>query len=127
VFNFAVLEYNVVWIIERRLKPGYLQEYASPGKTAGMVAQDLARWAKGSAEEAQLIALHSTFVGLKDLRNQLLHGNPAAAPSGEPQLWHFEIGLWDFERVQQAARDFEDAALRANSLLHGPSIRASGT
>jgi hypothetical protein len=116
VFNFALLEHNVIWIIERRLKPGYLSEYISQEKTAGRVAKDFAEAAKGHAEEAELTAFHSVFVDLKNRRNRLLHAKPGTAPSGSSQLYYPTIA-WGLHDVRKAATDFADAAEKAARLL----------
>jgi molecular chaperone GrpE (heat shock protein) len=82
VFNFAILEYTVAYIIER-LEPDYLREYISKKKTATRVAQDFAQAlqrAKEHAAEAELTAFQSVFVDLKDRRDRLLRW--CAAPSG---------------------------------------------
>jgi hypothetical protein len=127
VFSFAILEYNIANIIER-FRPGYVREYISQEKTAGTVANDfdqaIVEQAKGHAAEAELLDISKAFRDLKNRRNKLLHANPLTAPDGAQVLRHQALDiLWDLETVCQAAKDFEDAAVKAGSLLHG-ALRA---
>jgi hypothetical protein len=122
VYNFAMLEYNVAYIIER-LKPGYMREYISQKKTAGSVANDFAQAlerAKGHAAEADLTAIYNLFVGLKVRREKLLHANPGTAADGVQVLrYQADSIAWDLDAVSKAATDFAVAATEANSLLYG--------
>jgi hypothetical protein len=124
VYNFATLEFNVAYIIER-LEPGYLQEYISNEKTAGDVAKDLAQAkqraeAQGHTAAAELRDIYNAFVDLKNRRNKLLHANPTTAPSGAQQLHYLALSIaWDLDAVHQSATDFAAAAEKANSLLYG--------
>ena len=126
VWNFAIFEYNVANIIER-LRAGYLLEYISQQKTAGIVANDFAQAiarAQGHAAAAELLDIYKEFRDLKDRRNKLLHANPMTAPDGT-QVLRFQARdiAWDLDTVRQAATDFEAAAEKAGSLLHG-ALRA---
>jgi hypothetical protein len=124
VFNFAVLESFVVWIIAR-FNSSYLSECTSNEKTAGHVARDFAdvvRGAKGHTADAELTALSKIFSDLKERRNKLLHGNPALfVYEGRVSygLHHQARDIWwDVHTVWQAATDFAAAAERAQRLLN---------
>jgi hypothetical protein len=123
VYNFAVLEISVVWIMEH-FKPGYLGEYGSQEKTAGTLAREfteVTRHEKGHAAAAELTANSKSFGDLKERRNKLLHANPAIMVI-DGQLSHglhyqAQDILWDIHTVRQAAVDFAAAAEQANVLL----------
>lgn len=61
------------------------------------------------------------FARLVDVRDQLIHAHPGTAPDGAQQLYcsgrHPEME-WPVEQVEQAAIDFENAAIRANELFY---------
>jgi hypothetical protein len=122
VYNFAMLEFDVAYIIER-LEPGYLRKYVSQRKTAGSVAKDFAEAivrAHGHAAAAELPDIYNAFVDLKDRRNELLHANPNTAPDGTQALYYQADQIaWELDLVRQAATDFAAAADKANSLLYG--------
>jgi hypothetical protein len=143
VYNFAVLEITVVWIIER-FRRGYFSEYAgAKNKTAGIVAKDFAEVARqvkmGAAEaelaknfpdaqqakrhaaEAELTAISKTFSDLKERRNKLLHANPAifVVDGQVSNGLHYPAHdiWWNIHTVGQAAADFAAAAEEANRVL----------
>jgi hypothetical protein len=123
VYNFAVLEISVVWIVEH-FKPGYLGEYGAQEKTAGTLAgefTEVTQLTKGHAAVADLTANSESFALLKERRNKLLHANPAILMI-DGQLSHglhhqAQDILWDIGTVRQAAVDFAAAAEKANILL----------
>ena len=129
VYNFAVLEMSVVWIIEW-LERGYFQNYASQRKTAGIVAQDFANVIarpQGHGAAARLSDLHKKFVLLKHQRDKLLHANPAMLVFDDGRVsyeLHYQARdfWWDNPAVQQAAADFSAAATETFP-LHNDLVR----
>jgi hypothetical protein len=122
VFNFAVLEITVVWIMEY-FKGGYFGEYSAQEKTAGTLAREfteLAQHAKGHAA-AELTAISEGFVHLKERRNKLLHANPAilVIDGQSTHGLHYQAQdiSWDIDTVRQTAVEFAAAAEKANVLL----------
>ena len=123
VYNFAVLEISVVWIIER-FEPGYFQKYTSKKRTAGTVAQDFANViarAQGHGAAAELSDINKKFADLKNKRDKLLHANPAlfVIDGQASHGLHYQAHdlWWDKLAVHQAAADFAAAAEEANRLL----------
>jgi hypothetical protein len=120
VYNFAWLEYNVVWVVEL-LEPSYWGEYVSKAKSAGDVAKDLERAihdrAKGHVAEAELRDISKTFSDLKVRRNKLLHATPIVASDGR-RLHHLAQDIaWGVDKVRQASTDFAAAAESAQAVF----------
>jgi len=114
VFSYALLEYRVVWILEK-LSPGYISNYrASFRATASKLARDLKDQSNSLARTDPQLAdklesLRSEFVKLGRQRNDLLHANPASSPSGDQILirQHFESYIvWDIKTVRAATAAF---------------------
>jgi hypothetical protein len=121
VYNFAILELNIVYIIDR-LESGYATQYFSGKKTAGQLANDFdgaVKGASGHLAETELLDLSKAFRDLKVSRDKLLHAKPVTAPGGTQQL-HYPNIAWDLDSVRKAATDFAEASTKANKLFHGP-------
>ncbi|MFZ2157229.1 MAG: hypothetical protein WAV72_14065 [Bradyrhizobium sp.] len=114
VFSYALLEYRVIWILEK-LSPGYLNTYRTSFRTtASKLAGDLKAQSVSLAATkphlaGQLASLHSEFVKLGRQRNDLLHANPASSASGDQILirQHFQkYVIWDIKTVREATTAF---------------------
>ena len=119
VFSYALLEYRVVWILEK-LSPGYIDKYrASFRTTAAKLSSALEDQSNSLAKTRPQLAdklksLRSEFVELGRQRNDLLHANPASSPSGDQILirQNFQSHIvWDIDIVRAATAAF--AALEA--------------
>jgi hypothetical protein len=127
-YNFAYLEWGMVWLAER-LQPGYLSTVGN--KMAGRIASDFEAIVKSSSIsdtsiERRLKELSKTFKGLVVRRNQLVHGAPCTAPGGEQRLRYSGKGTgfeWQESDILTAAQDFETAAIEANALSHGGKLK----
>jgi hypothetical protein len=117
VFSYALLEYSIIWILEK-LSPGFLGAYrASFRATASKLASDLEGQANSLfASKPQLAeklkSLHSDFVELGRRRNDLLHANPASSPQGDQILirQHFNsYVIWNIETIRAATAAFDAA------------------
>lgn len=125
VYNFAIYEWAVVWTSEK-LKPGSLDESKTmtARRIAGLFAKNLDEYG-GSLEESQLEQLreaHQQFSQLIERRDQLIHAHPITALDGKQQLFYVK-GIhpeaeWPSEQVEQAAIEFENAAIALNDLFH---------
>jgi hypothetical protein len=116
VYNFAVLEYSVVWVIEL-IAPGYMEAYRRGKKTAGEVAKDFRNNVdklKDGPVKTKLESLSARFAQLAVDRNDLLHANPAATSNGDSHL--IKAGAtkfiaWGEPHVVATATRFQDAAI----------------
>jgi hypothetical protein len=114
IFRFAVLEYRVMYILEK-LSPGYIHTYRGSRDSASDIARDLKREIRNVADTTlatQMALLHSEFCKLIKQRNDLLHANPATAPNGDQILirQHFQAYIrWDFPTVRGATVAFDKA------------------
>lgn len=121
-YNFTYLEWGIVWLTEI-LNPGFLARAES--MTAGQIAREFEQQVDKLDENIQdknyLNQLASTFLNLKNKRNELLHGNPYTAENGEQRLLYSSASTrqdWTISEIVEVARSFEDAAIKAGSLLH---------
>jgi hypothetical protein len=116
VFNFSVLEYAVVWVIEL-IEPGYMQTYRAGKKTAGTVAADFKdkiNRLPGGSVRTKLDRLSVSFKQITIDRNDLLHANPAAMPNGDSHLIKADATkfiAWGEAHVVATATKFQDAAI----------------
>jgi hypothetical protein len=116
VYNFSVLEYSVVWVIEL-IEPGYMKTYQVGKKTAGTVARDFKENIKklpSGPIRAKLEGLTARFRQLAIDRNDLLHANPAAIPNGDSHLIKANTTrfiAWAEPHVVATATKFQDAAI----------------
>ena len=118
-FCFARLEWDAVYCCEGMQK-NYLHTIKK--KTAGQIADDLVRLV-GALTDPALKARcgppAKEFKRLVGVRNNLIHGNPATAPTGEQ--WIVRDGsFWTPELIDDAADEFTACSLLLNELHHGP-------
>src|SRR5260370_8062119 len=84
IFSFAVLEYRVMYILEK-LSPGYIHTYRGSRDSASDIARDLKREIRNVADTTlatQMALLHSDFCKLIKQRNNFLHPNPPTPRHG---------------------------------------------
>ena len=118
LYNFSVLEYAVLWIIET-IEPGYMQKYRKEGLSAGQIAtQFISSTAsvQDTALRVKLSLMAARFQSLKNSRNDLLHANPAAWPSGDSVLIRADnkkqiFITWAPRHVVEIATKFQDLAI----------------
>lgn len=123
-YNFAYLEWGIVWIAER-LGPGYVNTVR--GKMAGKIATDFERLSQqptDSSLKARLTLLASNFKALVERRNGLIHANPITADGGAQRLrdsgkpGRRDVFEWAESDILELAREFELAAIEAIDILH---------
>jgi hypothetical protein len=124
VFRFALLEYRVIWILEKP-SPGYINSYRASRKAASAIAKDLKigtdnlRPSKPDLAN-EMDAFHDEFDALGKARNNLLHANPATAPGGDQVLirQHFEAYIvWDLAAIESATAQFDAAQGRGAKIF----------
>jgi hypothetical protein len=101
-FCFAQLEWNAVYCCEG-MKRGYLHTVRR--KTAGQIAGDLVRMVRALTDvslKARCEPAAEEFKRLVDVRNNLIHGNPATSPSGE-QMIARDGSFWTSQLIDDAA------------------------
>ena len=122
-YSFAYLEWGIVWLTET-LEPGFLN------RAQKMTAGDIARGFVKAVEKLpdaepdlpELRALAARFQSLVQDRNQLLHGNPFTADTGEQRLLYSgKHGRkdWTEELIQRFSDDAAKLGADAGRLLHG--------
>jgi hypothetical protein len=131
VIAFAYYQHTTVWIIGS-LDEKYIGQY-SRGKpvTAGQVAKKLRALGENPAlysmavTQSEFRALAAEFDVLAEERNTLLHAHPIT-DVGSIQSLNYQGSVekrisdkkWNREEVAKIVSAFDDAACRANDLLH---------
>lgn len=122
MYNFACLEWGIVWLAET-IGPGYIQQEKGTARNIGEKFRALVNQrTQHERDHSRLKALAATFLTLVEDRNALAHGIPHTAEGGEQRLGYNRKGVrrdWSIEAMLKSAKNFENAAIEANSLLHG--------
>jgi hypothetical protein len=122
MYNFAYLEWGIVWLAET-IGPGYMQQERGTARNIGEKFSALVNQrTQNEQDHSRLKNLAATFLTLVEDRNALAHGIPHTAEGGEQRLGYDRKGVrrdWSIAAMLKIAKDFEDAAIEANALLHG--------
>lgn len=132
LFNFAILEWNVVNIADR-LQPGFAsdflqrQEQTSAGKLARQFESLVATAAAPAELRPRLYQLAESFKAEVKLRNTLIHAQPCTAPETGDQVlsrWRQSepTKIWTLEEVAGVGREFGALAVEAGQLLHSAPL-----
>lgn len=117
VFCFARLEWDAVWCCEK-IQPGYIHTVGT--KTAGQIANGLVQLAANYSDvaiQASLGLAATQFKGHTKRRNDLMHGNPGTASSGDQRL--FRNGReWTIPELNVLADEFTAAGGLLNRHHH---------
>ena len=119
VICFARLEWNAAWCCEK-IERGYIHTIEAKRKTAGDIAQDLARLARGHPDlkiREDLGKGAEEFVRLVRRRNALMHANPATAPNGDQRLFRNHVE-WSIQMVNDVSDEFVEAGGVLNHHVH---------
>ena len=117
-YAFASCEWQVAWSCER-IRPGSLAKVTREELTAGRIAKlfiDLCRNIPKSKERSELQSIAQEFARLVLVRNDILHGKPCTAPSGEQRLSGQKI--IEIPDLQNASDDFVACGGRLNNLYY---------
>lgn len=124
IFRFALLEYRVIWILEK-LSAGYINSYRGSRKAASAIAKDLKAATNNLRNSSpdlanDMDALHDEFEALGKTRNNLLHANPATAPGGDQVLIRQRFDayiIWDIAAIESATAQFDAAQGRGAKIF----------
>lgn len=122
-YNFSYLEWGIVWTIVKLSDDGFTS--VPTGKSAGSIATALIRAvAKTSPPLSEpvrksLVKFHERYLAAIRVRNKLLHGHPYTAPDGSQQIGGGGHE-WTIDKINEAAKLFEDIAIEGNAVFHGP-------
>jgi hypothetical protein len=117
-YVFASCEWQVAWSCER-IRPGSLGKITGDELTAGKIAKlfiDLCRNMPKSKERGELESIAQEFARLVSVRNDILHGKPCTAPSGEQRLSGQKIV--EIPDLEDAADEFAACGIRLNDLYY---------
>lgn len=117
-YVFASCEWQVAWSCERIL-PGSLSKIIDGELTAGKIAKlfiDACRNMPKSKERTELQSIAQEFARLVPIRNDILHGKPCTAPSGEQRLSGQQI--IEISDLEKAADEFVACGGRLNDLYY---------
>lgn len=117
-YTFASCEWQVAWSCER-IQPGSLQKITGNELTAGRIAKlfiDLCRNMPKSKERNELQSISKEFARLVLVRNDILHGKPCTAPSGEQRLSGHQI--IEISDLEHAADEFIACGSKLNNLYY---------
>lgn len=117
-YAFASCEWQVAWSCER-IRPGSLRKITGDELTAGKIAKlfiDLCRNMPRSTQRSELQAIAGEFARLVLVRNDILHGKPCTAPSGEQRLSGRQV--IEIRDLEDAADDFVACGSRLNKLYY---------
>ncbi|WP_122864116.1 hypothetical protein [Pseudomonas viridiflava] len=119
IFAFARLEWDVIWCCER-LERDLIHKIGR--MTARNIGDKFASLARQVADESLRAELHKSaerFLELVEVRNSIVHGNPATDEDGGQRL--FRHGSpWTIERLSAAADDFTLCSSVFNAFLYRP-------
>ncbi len=125
-YNFTYLEWVVVWTIVKLSRDGFgsvpQREPASKIAAALIKAIQNTSPPLPSPLRKRLVKFHGLYVSAIRTRNKLLHSHPYTAPGGLQQLGGGGLE-WPIEAVDEAAKDYEDAAIEGISIFHGELAR----
>jgi hypothetical protein len=120
-YNFTYLEWGVIWTIVKLSDDGF--DSVPTGKSASWIgAAFIGAIAKASPPLSEplrksLVKLHEKYLSAIKVRNKLLHGHPYTAPDGSQQIGGGGHE-WTVEKVNDAAKLFEDIAIEGNTIFH---------
>lgn len=124
VYHFAYLE-NCIINIGQIINPPF---WPAAGKvdrrTSGQLfkayKQAVDIWNGPKETKERLEDLAKSLTVLVEQRNRLVHGRPITASNGEQVLYHYTSEAkvtWNYALVEQAAWDFQAAAIEAGTIL----------
>lgn len=122
LYNFTYLEWVAVWTIVKLSIDGFGS--VPKGETAAQIAKALTRAIASTLPalpdglRRQLTKFDESYRAAIKVRNRLLHAHPLTAPDGTQQLGSAGSN-WSLEQVEEAAKQFEDAAIQSNVIFHG--------
>jgi len=119
VYAFARLEWQVVWCSEK-INPGALRKITSEEMTAGAIAKHFANLVRNmpkSEAKADLAESAEEFASLVGKRNEIVHGKPCTAPTGEQRLSGSSI--IEIVDLANAADSFVRCGGKLNALFYG--------
>jgi hypothetical protein len=128
-YNFVYLEWIVVSTIVR-LRDGDWSEVPQR-RPAGHILIALCRSIEQATPplpnglRARLRSFSKAFDDCIDVRNKLLHAHPFTADGGAQQVGS-PGREWSLDRIHDAAKQFEDAAITGNDIYHGELAAAKG-
>ena len=128
MYNFAYLEWIVVWTIAKLSGDGF--ESVPKRQPSRRICGALARAVSGSsppldnALRLRLVRFEEGFREAIDVRNRLIHTHPHTASDGSQQLGGGGGLEWPIEDVLGAARLFEKVAIEGNDIFHGDLSKA---
>jgi hypothetical protein len=122
VYNFTYLEWGIVGLGEL-LRPGFRTDaaYLTAGQMGGWFTSLVGALRSADPDQSALVSLAATFSQLVQPRNHIVHAHPISAKGGGQQLRYKGKSIlqdWPPDKILEAARDFEAAAIVANDLYH---------
>ena len=128
-YNFTYLEWVVIWTIVKLSNDDFGSVPSGNKATAGAIRVALEKAIQHTAPplsaslHTALVAFHRRFrLAIKE-RNTLLHAHPYTTSDGAQGLTYEGGVAWPVERVVEAARLFEEAAIEGNDIFHGALAR----
>lgn len=121
-YNFTYLGWVVVWKIVKLSHDSF--QSVPKGEPARSIAKALINAIGQTSPPLPknlrycLIKFHEDYVSAIRSRNKLLHAHPYTAAGGLQQLGGGGL-QWSIESVYEAAKSFEDAAIKGNDIFHG--------
>jgi hypothetical protein len=131
VYVFSYYEWAIIYLIQQ-YKSGFVSRYCRGAPmTSGGVKKEL----EGILSDQQTNYVHATrtdieacvleFARLIDKRNALIHAHPITDQNGS-QILNYQARVdhplpdmkWPVAELEAAISEFDDAACRANELLH---------
>ncbi len=126
-YNFTYLEWIVVCTIVKLSSDGFgsVPRRETAGKIASALSKAIDKTTPPLPKDLRrrLVKFHEAYLENIQLRNKLLHAHPYTASSGAQQLSSGSDIKWPIEKVYEAAKLFEDAAITGNDILHGDLAR----
>jgi hypothetical protein len=121
-YNFTYLEWGIIWRIVKLSDDGFTS--VPTGKSASSIATALLRAVAKTTPplsetlRKSLVKHHEKYLAAIRVRNKLLHGHPYTAPDGSQQIGGGGHE-WTTDKIDEAAKSFEDIAIEGNAIFHG--------
>lgn len=121
IYNFTYLEWVIIWMIVKLRNGSW--ENVPKGKPAGDIARAFIKAIDNPAISVskdlrkKLVELHENYLRAIKFRNKLLHAHPYTDQDGIQQLGSPDL-KWPIERVLEAAKEFENSAIKGNDVFH---------